>query len=217
MALPSSNTSNAIDECLAKRKRTFFDYPEAVNVLVGKDSETRPIGIDKDKICANSKFFKAACSAAWAEGQAGLVKLPEADPKMFLTYTHWIMTGELELTAANWDSKAIRNELLACYTLADRMDDKALRNHTITGLYSEDTVLCWLVRTDCVTAVYDQTSSGSTLRKILVAQFVGQRTTGSLQVEKFPYEFVRDVACKALDVPMISDESFKDRLPRMLE
>jgi hypothetical protein len=55
-----------------------------VTVLVGK--EEKRFTLHQDAVCANSKFFKAACSKRWREGQERTVRLPEAQPDIFKLY-----------------------------------------------------------------------------------------------------------------------------------
>lgn len=53
-----------------------YDYDSLITVLVGAGEER--FTVHKDVICVKSKFFRAACSDRWQEGQEKVVRLPEA-------------------------------------------------------------------------------------------------------------------------------------------
>lgn len=74
-------------------KRPRYDYNDTISVLIG--SEERRFVVHKDVICSSSKFFKAACSANWKEGQEGIVRLPTAKPPVFEMYMDWLYFSEI--------------------------------------------------------------------------------------------------------------------------
>jgi hypothetical protein len=58
---------------------SIFDNTIAVHV---SPTEYRFV-VHQNKICEKSKFFRAACSKRWIEGQEKLVRLPEVDIEVF--------------------------------------------------------------------------------------------------------------------------------------
>lgn len=49
-------------------------------------TETQEFTVHRHLVCANSKFFKAACSKLWAEGEEKIVRLPEVKVDAFQAY-----------------------------------------------------------------------------------------------------------------------------------
>jgi len=87
-----------------------YDYNSTVKVLVGP--EEQPFVVYKDLICASSKFFKAACSKRWTEGQEKLIRLPEVEPKNFQGYVAWLCSGKYQPKASEGDGDDVIDEAL---------------------------------------------------------------------------------------------------------
>jgi hypothetical protein len=149
------------------------DYDNVIVVLVGP-KEHRFIA-HKDVICADSKFFKAACSDRWREGQEKIVRLPEARSKrIFQKYMDWSYTHELELDTVMSDddtvmSDEIRNktvdQLVELYLLGDILDDVRLRNKVLQTMNSFVCEQSLVLGPEMCHLIWEHTSLNSPLRK----------------------------------------------------
>jgi hypothetical protein len=140
-----------------------YDYSNLIKVLVGAN-ELR-YTIHKDIVCAKSKFFRAACSSRWREGEEKTVRLPEIrKPKIFQNYVDWIHSGQLvfEDQAPGDDICA---GLIDLQLLGDILDDVELRNTTIQHLASQvvDMECCPSGQTYHI--IWDNTRTKSSLRR----------------------------------------------------
>lgn len=73
------------------------DYSDNfISVLVGP--EESKFVIHEATLRHHSKFFDAACSRDWKEGQERVVRLPEHDAEAFMVYTHSAYTSKLDMT-----------------------------------------------------------------------------------------------------------------------
>lgn len=85
--------------------------------------------VHQSKICEKSKFFSAACSRRWKEGQEKLVRLPEVKIEVFQEYWEWVYSAERCTEESELDAKNAEYLLLIdLYLLADLLDDTRLRN-----------------------------------------------------------------------------------------
>lgn len=55
------------------------------------------VTVQKNVLCKNSAFFKAACSGSWQEAKDGVIKLQDYCETEFLTYLHWLYTGTVNV------------------------------------------------------------------------------------------------------------------------
>lgn len=181
--------------------------------------------VHKDIICAKSKFFVAACSKSWLEGQEKQVKLPEVDASLFQSYLTWIYCGQLNITCfSNEDinklscqsSRTVAKYLELCF-LGDVLDDVHLRNKVLqTLVLGADNML----HVQTVQRVWEKTPNNSPVRRMMVdrATLRGQRTHLLENLNKFPEDFVQQVTAALLkEVPTKDQESFTARLPSYLE
>lgn len=94
--------------------------------------ETQEFTVHRHLVCANSKFFKAACSKLWAEGKEKVVRLPEVKLDAFQAYLVWVYTGKVV-----FNRQAPRHQLrdtIDLYLLGDVLDDLLLRNTAMRTL-----------------------------------------------------------------------------------
>ncbi|OQO00731.1 hypothetical protein B0A48_13222 [Cryoendolithus antarcticus] len=181
-----------------KRKCTEPDYGEAITVLVGDPA--RPFMIHRDYVCAKSKFFEAACSTRWLEGQEKTVKLDDVDPALFARYVHWAYYDSFEAkTSVNDRQDDHKKELLDAYLLGDRLDDQALRDHAMGLLHHHlrDTSTVYPLRS-WIQRLYRETAAGSLLRKLMVKYTIARRSRGEFVLSRYPREFVDELASMAL-------------------
>ncbi|EPE24680.1 hypothetical protein GLAREA_08533 [Glarea lozoyensis ATCC 20868] len=78
----------------AKKMRLGFEnFAAPLKVTVG-GSEKQDFYINKEKICLESDFFKAACKKEWSSGRDNVVDL-EDDPDVFAIFLVWLTTGSI--------------------------------------------------------------------------------------------------------------------------
>jgi hypothetical protein len=193
---PIERTANAIKA----HTHLSYDYNSTISVLVGK--EEKQFTVHKDSICAKSKFFKAACSERWIEGQKKLIKLPEASTRDFQAYVNWVYTSRIEV---NENAEKQYNGHVKMYILEDVLDDYQLRNTAMEYLISSiETPIAQGYR--MLRDAYERTPTGSPLRRLLVSRQIGQgeRKTFPECVSKYPVELIQEMAVSLMrDTPYV--------------
>lgn len=127
----------------------------------------------KDLVCAKSKFFIAACSEHWIEGEEKKVKLPNVSPAVFQRYLSRVYSCDLEWVypdnheeADVWKLFEEASMLIDLYILGDSLDsldDIDLRNRTMEVLVNSEER--WLQDENRVTYIWNNTPSGTTLHR----------------------------------------------------
>ena len=198
-------------------RSNIVEFDNIITVLVGEE-EKRFI-IHQDAACAKSKFFKAACSTRWLEGQEKIVRLRDVDPTVFQAYSRWVYSGELP-TPICIDSSNVRDKsaekalLIELLILGDRLDDIDMRNQAKPMLLDSMERHHTLCGYELVNRIYASTLPGSLVRKMLVDVAISRQNPSVLakHVSKYAAEFVQEVAIAALEsTPMISWEELKKR------
>lgn len=139
------------------------DYDNVITILVGLE-EHRFIA-HKDVICLKSKFFRAAFSDRWREGQAKVVRLPEVrSAEHFQMYMDWAYNNGKIIDEPD-PSTDIISDLIEIFILGDVLQDVKLRNEILRLL---NTLICkakeHLNELHCH-LIWDNTPSNSSLRK----------------------------------------------------
>lgn len=181
-----------------------YNYNDTISVLVGP--EERSFVAHKDVICASSKFFKAACSTRWTEGQEKVVRLPTVKPSVFEMYMDWLYFGEI---AGNATGSRL-NPLIHLSLLGDMVDDRDLRNKAMDAL--QITAYEGLVSPAPyqIRRIWENTCEGSMLRKwALDSILLRRRKSFEGCVSQYPPEFVRQIAVKLMQqTPATSSADF---------
>lgn len=186
------------------------DFDNLITVLVG--SEEHRFMLHQDAICGKSKFFTAACSKKWREGQERLVRLPEIRPSTFKIYCGWVYTGQIADIAHTRESDkddrvAEKSQLVDLYLVADALDDIKLRNLAVSTLFKSMQVHGTILSAVAIQWIWRATPSGSNIRKMLVDVTVSRMKDTSFEgyLLQYPPEFVQDVAVAAMKIrPMLS-------------
>ena len=180
-----------------------------VTVLVGK--EEKRFTLHQDAICAKSKFFKAACSKKWLEGQERTVRLPKTEVTTFQEYGSWIYSSEIAdgtCTAVSTSNEK-GNEfqrLVYLHLLGDKLDDIQLRNKANVGLFKIMQKTNAVPDAQLNKLVWASTMPGSLLRKLIVDAIVKRYTRDGFaaDVSQYPAECVQEVAVAALQAAPVS-------------
>ena len=199
------------------------EFDNIVTVLVGKE-EKRFI-LHQDAVCAKSKFFKAACSKQWREGQERIVRLPEAGVATFKAYSAWIYSGDVAentctSTSSDGEKRTTLASLVDLYLLGDTLDDVKLRNKVVMMLFTSIRSMNMLPCISGVQQIWKSTPSGSLLRKMLVDAFVSrlERNGFASCAPSYPADFVREVAVAAMEaLPTTTWDKLAERVGKYAE
>lgn len=161
--------------------------------------------VHKDAVCAKSKFFKAACSSPWKEGQENIVRLPEEDPSTFQCYVDWVYGGKFVATVDNQVSMSAK-----LHVLGDILDDVKLRNVALKALHSYACIDLKYPGSTAVRWAWKRTPPHSLFRKWIVdvTFFRLDRANFENNISDYPKEFVQQIALKGMQQvsPLTRDE-----------
>ena len=136
--------------------------------------------IHKGLICESSPFFRAAFTGGFKEN-SGSITLDEDDPEIFGHIVQWLYRGKLEtLAKVEVDTGSdYWMKLSQLYVLADKYGIRLLKNAVMDLLFqtrdrrkNKETETHRPPQQDCITYVYENTASGSQLRRFLVTYYV---------------------------------------------
>jgi hypothetical protein len=170
--LPTSNKRPLDDDTLgfqSREKRIAYcsGHSKTLTVLVG--DERKPFMVHKDKICAKSNFFGAACSEAykpWAAVDDTIVRLAEESPEQFEIYVEWLYKSQVHVSNAISGNEEIG--LMHLYLLGVALGDCQFRNAVIERLTKSLNLMDEFPTFKEIGEVYAKTSTGSPLRPFLV-------------------------------------------------
>jgi hypothetical protein len=182
-------------------------------------TETQEFTVHRHLVCANSKFFKAACSKLWAEGEEKIVRLPEVKVDAFQAYLVWVYTGKVV-----FNGEAPRHKLRAIidlYLLGDILDDLLLRNTAMRSLVIHIPGWSVIPSVGLVNHIWASTPAGSPLRQVIIdiiVKRVGRANLERCVTVDHPAEFLHDMAVVLLkQVPTVSAERFISGMNGYLE
>lgn len=192
-------------------------------MLVGPSEQV--FTVHKEVICANSKFFRAACSERWIEGKEKKIKLPDVEASLFRCYLVWVYGAKIDVE--RFTNEEIDNlsggvgvlvaKYLELYILGDVLDDVRLRNKVLQTLVL-DTKTALYPQT--VARVWEKTPDNSPVRRMFVDRAVLRTSCKyfSAYMTEYPESFVQQVAVALLqEVPTQNREIFTAKLPSYLE
>jgi hypothetical protein len=158
-------------------------------------------------ICAKSKFFQAACSDRWQEGQEKVVRLPEArSTQASEVYVDWVYSSAVDpgLQQENSPVKLARyyGHLIELYLLGDVLDDMEFRNKALDSLNAAVCNEMKFFSAKHCHLIWEHTAPNSPLQKWTVDAFLTlfHHSIMAQEGHLFPAEFVLQVAIKAMDM-----------------
>jgi len=158
----------------------------------------------------SSNFIKAALSGEWAESRSGVVKMEDATPEVFSTYTQWLYQGVIATQDRDMPIEDDEEyfELARAYVLGDRLQDADFKDAVIDCMIakSEEKKAGGsrvFPRLDVVQHIYENTVEGSRARKVMVDLYCrNARGNGTwLQPEGkdgAPHDFLYDLAASLI-------------------
>jgi hypothetical protein len=185
-------------------------------VLVGPEGKEESFAIHKDLICANSKFFKAACSKLWTEGREKIVRLPEVKVEIFQAYIVWVYSGKVSVNGSPGSSAADKasaelNETTELYLLGDVLDDLQLRNAAMRAWVLKTKIWNIQPATSVINQVWDSTLPGSLFRKMIVDHTIMRFDRGGFEQlsEHYPKDLLHSIAVALMKkIPTVNADTF---------
>lgn len=178
-----------------------YDYNDVISVLVGGNEQS--FTVHKDLICARSKFFVAACSERWIEGQSKVVRLPESSPKIFQIYMAWLFAGNAAVeevghnaTESKHSDVVEQRTLVKLYLLAQYLNDIKLRNQCLKVLVSRTPAWKTLLWPSDYKLIWDSTMPGCLLRTMIIDEFIARSTRDGLaeRITQYPTSLLQELA-----------------------
>ncbi|KAL8893906.1 MAG: hypothetical protein Q9192_004808 [Flavoplaca navasiana] len=174
--VPDTDTTTSL---LSQYDNVYFGDHPMVQLKVGAEEKT--FYVHKGLICESSPFFRAAFTGGFKEN-SGSITLEEDDPDIFGHIVQWLYRGKLDtLSKVEVDTGSdYWMKLFQLYVLADKYGIRLPKN-AVMGLLlqthdrrknSKETETHRPPEQNCITYVYENTASGSQLRRFLVTYYV---------------------------------------------
>ena len=187
---------------------TCYNLDDLVNIDVTSPSGTcKTYTLPRGLLQWHSAYFAASLSSdnGFMEGGTGRKNLEE-DSEVFDAFYCWLFTGKLKDDTIKHENCSIEDLYLSERTLcriwvfADMRGIPALGNAAIDMLHEQVATKWSLPSVELMQQTYEQTRSGSELRKYLVDLLTMTRSSKGLQKElqggEYPYEFVLEALPK---------------------
>jgi hypothetical protein len=175
------------------------NFDNLITALV--DPTEQRFTIHQEPACAKSKVFKATCSKRRLEGREKVLRLPELKAGTFKVYCSWVYSDDIPRPvctgSSSEDDRSAEKELLVdLYLTGAILNDLHLRNRSLHALFDSMRNQNKLLNVTQLTLVWQSTSSGSLLRKMLVDVYVASisRFDFAKEISKYPPEFVQEIA-----------------------
>ena len=149
---------------------------EAITLVVGEGEEQTKLIVHKDVLCSASPFFQAACKPEWMKAEDKAITLPEDDPEAVKALVHWMYHDEIcvdekkaNVNDANTEEEAMRGVwgiFVKLFVLGQKYQIPPLQNDAIDAILVY--VNTWSIELGVISYAYENTSSGSPLRRLLV-------------------------------------------------
>ncbi|KAE8446865.1 hypothetical protein EG329_011496 [Mollisiaceae sp. DMI_Dod_QoI] len=155
---------------------TFSDPTALVTFIIGKDDNKKTFIIHKDVVCESSSVLKAAFESEFVEGQTQTYKLEDTTERAFKLLMQWMYAGRFTVKQfqEDWaeDDEAETSEnwsIIELWVLADKLCMLSLQNKAIETLDRISNVSVTIFTSE-IRYIYESTSSGSPLRRYIIAQ-----------------------------------------------
>lgn len=152
----------------------FRDIP-TVTLRVGKENVFFQVHLPV--LCDASPAFNAAFRGEFLEASSRSIDLPEDDPEAFERLVQWLYTKSYDILPSaeeySDDDKMIFMRLAKLYVAADKYGIVRLKNDVVDRWYKTQADRIQRPNIEhAVDYIYENTTSGSKLREIVVAHFV---------------------------------------------
>lgn len=177
-----------------------FSVGPAIEVIVGR-SESFTV---HEYLLRQSPFFDRMLNGTWKEATERRVELPEDDPDVFTIYVSWLYWNQIPTipTCESGQDDSEFLHLIQTYIFGDKIQDMAFQNTIVDAIIEKnrDSVRQGLPSKQsipspaCVRLAYDNTLSGSPLRRLLVDLWA--LTEGGKVDKETPRRFLEDLIIK---------------------
>lgn len=138
---------------------------------MGTGANTKTFYVHRDLLSFYSGYFEAALNGGFAEAGSGIMKLETEEPAVFEGFVKWLYTAKArtdEITKQN--AGEYFKSIVRLWIFADRRDVPLLMNEMIDSLH-RSVVAIWIIPNNSVKEIYDNTTEGSALRRVLVDMY----------------------------------------------
>lgn len=175
---------------------------DLVTLLVGPHEEQ--LAVHESCITRNSDFFKAAMKKEWIEGQMRTIMLPEeTSVESFVNYLNFSYHGKLPTEdIKTWPAEGLighpYSELAKLCVIGERMIDRSVQEAAVREFMRLTKIKssagpCQFPGMSCIRHIYDGTTLGSPMRRLMVDFYVTHGLTNWPYQGQHP-EFLGDLA-----------------------
>lgn len=190
--------SSSVQHAKVLLTRSRDKYDTMVRVIVGPELAKETFEVYKGVLSFHSDYFRSALNGRFCEAQSGTIRLPTDEAATFMYFKNWMYTREFQTSdQPDWEALDFE-EIIRLYLFADCRRIPALANACITLLHQK-IHQTWLIHTDSLPLIYENTLEGSLIRRFTIdtfAKLCGSRSTERLD-SSWGEEPLRDLA-KAL-------------------
>lgn len=195
---------------------------DLVTLLIGPDEQE--LVVCGSSLAKTSELFRIALKKEWKEGQIRIVKLPEEDITLITRYLDFVfgqsLPSEGVQTGNDLEDSTAYNEICELYTLGERMLDTSIRNAVVKEALrlvdlSGDDGHVFLPSYNCIKLVYNETSTGSAARRLIVDLHVAYGLSTTLDDGNVLPEYMCDLA-KAYNKKIENYERMRRTFPRII-
>lgn len=186
-------------------------FSDTITVSVG--TEEHCFNVHKDIICAQSPFFKAACSGAWKEAQDGTVRLKDCKPYCFMMYLARLYNPHADLPdlihacrsetsvtphatfVMRPQHRGVHYTLSELWVLGDFLGDVPFKNGIMDSLHCADGKMKKKLMAATATFVLDNTSPQSTIMRWVIDRTVPLLSRLSLEAmsKRMPHRLISEL------------------------
>lgn len=143
-------------------------HSDVIVFLVGVDEPMRFI-VHERLVNPRSEFTRLALRGVWKEALGRTIKLPEDDPEVFSVYQQWLYDGLVHTSSGTIFPTKTDDEyeaLVKAYILGEKLMDPDFKD-AITDAIVDKFRCLRRFDTGLTTLVFNETPSGSPLRRLL--------------------------------------------------
>ena len=155
----------------------FSRLDDPVRVEVGTGDDLRSFTVHGAFLTFRSLFFRKALSGAWKEAKERLIKLPEDDSDTFELYLQVVyglpMSIEPNPLFDEYPGRSEQEALAKLYVFAEKVQDVRAKNTIMKAFLKSvwkvrSDGLCYVPARGSIHVIYEGSTPGSSMRRLLV-------------------------------------------------
>ena len=167
---------------------------DTVVVNVGERAYQKSFTVHRGILCFYSGYFEAALNGKFSEANNGVVELREETVDTFERFVFWLYTRKYDAATTSADGF---HSICELWLFADRRQVPLLANVMINAM-RDGIVKHWIVPTNEVELIYNNTTEGPPLRQFIVWVISNTIPASEAMNPKgraalWPAEFLRDI------------------------